>query len=171
MFKKGIGGSTVEKELNKLKPIPGAPEPIGHEEFKVRIQKLGKLMQRESVSMIYINAGPNLYYFTGTRWSPSERMVGAILLPDEVLIYVVPEFEIGTIKDFMGVQGEILAWEDHENVFEVISDRIAMKNSMKKILNETQFKKFEKMRKSRKMKGKRGMMLTEQRATKKRNRR
>ena len=52
----------------------------------------------------------------------------------------------------------------------VLDDRIAMKNSMKKILNETQFKKFEKMRKSRKMKGKR-RMLTEQRATKKRNRR
>ena len=52
----------------------------------------------------------------------------------------------------------------------VLDDKIAMKNSMKKILNETQFKKFEKMRKSRKMKGKR-RMLTAQRATKKRNRR
>ena len=96
MLKNGIGGSTIEKELNKLKPIHGAPNPIAQEEFKERLKKLCKLMQRESVDMIYINAGPNLYYFTGTRWSPSERLVGALLLPDESLIYIVPDFEIGT---------------------------------------------------------------------------
>lgn len=137
MLKNGIGGSTIEKELNKLKPIPGAPNPVAQDGFNERLQKLCKLMQKESVDMIYINAGPNLYYFTGTRWSPSERLVGALLLPDETLIYIVPDFEIGTIKDFMGVQGEILAWEEHENVFEVISEKIAIKNEFRLGIDDT----------------------------------
>lgn len=137
MLKNGIGGSTIEKELNKLKPIPGVPDLIAQDEFKERLQKLCKLMQRESVDMIYINAGPNLYYFTGTRWSPSERLVGALLLPNESLIYIVPDFEIGTIKDFMGIQGEILAWEEHENVFEVVSEKIAKKNDFRLGIDDT----------------------------------
>ncbi|WP_034917790.1 M24 family metallopeptidase [Gillisia sp. CAL575] len=137
MNKNGIGGSSVEKELQKLKPLHGAPEPIVENEFKGRLQKLCGLMKQESVEMIYINAGPNLYYFTGTKWSPSERLVGAILFPDETLIYVVPEFEIGTVLEYMGIQGEILPWKEHENVFQVISDKIAIKKDFKLAIDDT----------------------------------
>ncbi len=137
MYKNGIGGSTVQKELEKLKPLPGLPEPIKENEYKSRLQKLCDIMKRDSIQMTYINAGPNLYYFTGTRWSPSERMVGAILLPDETLIYIVPDFEIGTIQDFMEVRGEILSWDDHENVFEIISERIGIEKDFTLAIDDT----------------------------------
>lgn len=39
-------------------------------------------------------------YFTGVRWSPSERMVGAILPADGALEYLAPAFEEGSIRDF-----------------------------------------------------------------------
>ena len=36
-------------------------------------------MQERGLNALYLNAGTNLYYFTGTRWGASERMVGALL--------------------------------------------------------------------------------------------
>jgi Xaa-Pro dipeptidase len=42
-------------------------------------------MKEHSIKAVYLNAGTNLYYFTGTLWSASERMVGALLFEDGTL--------------------------------------------------------------------------------------
>jgi Xaa-Pro dipeptidase len=72
-------------------------------------------MQAHGVAAVYLNAGSNLTYFSGTRWSPSERMVGAILPAVGKLAYIAPAFEEGTIRKFMVVPGEIHCWDEHEN--------------------------------------------------------
>ena len=98
---KGIGGSTIEAELNAIQPIAHLVQPIQKEEFQQRIDKACKLMQEQSVPAMYLHAGTNLYYFTGMKWNASERMVGAVLFPNGKLIFIAPEFEKGTIFDFM----------------------------------------------------------------------
>ena len=115
MNKYGIGGSTSEKELAKIQPLKSSVKPIQKEEFKQRIHKICNLMKANNVQAIYVNAGANLLYFTGTYWSASERMVGAILLPNEEVHYIAPNFEKGTIQEFLEVEGTIHCWEEHEN--------------------------------------------------------
>ena len=118
----GIGGSTPEEELSKL-VIPNIkPDPIKEEEFKNRIEKACKALKEKDLDALYINAGTNLYYFTNTLWNPSERMVGALLFADGNLMYVVPEFEIGTFNDFIGIDGEIIPWAEHESPVQKIAD-------------------------------------------------
>ncbi|WP_439127954.1 M24 family metallopeptidase [Polaribacter sp.] len=111
----GIGGSTPEIELEKITPLENCPEPIQKEEYKNRIQKVCKLMVENNVQAMYLNAGTNLLYFTGTHWHASERMVGVIILPNEEVHYIAPNFEIGTIKDFLEIEGKIHGWEEHES--------------------------------------------------------
>ncbi|WP_435416595.1 M24 family metallopeptidase [Polaribacter aestuariivivens] len=115
MNKFGIGGSTPEIELAKIKPLANTVQPIQKEEYKQRIQKVCKLMKANNVKAMYLNAGANLLYFTGTHWNASERMVGAIVLPNEDVHYIAPVFEIGTIQDFLEIEGKIHGWEEHEN--------------------------------------------------------
>ena len=112
--KYGIGGSTAEAELEKLVAPKDKPSPVSKEEFRQRIQKASQAMQAVNLDALYINVGTNLYYFTGTRWNPSERLVGAVLFATGELYYVVPEFEIGTLQDFIEVEGEIVPWQEHE---------------------------------------------------------
>jgi Xaa-Pro dipeptidase len=119
--KYGIGGSTVEKELQKLGVLTESPSPVPKEEFKERIEKASKKLIAEKYDALYINAGTNLYYFTGTRWNPSERLVGAVLLATGELYYIVPEFEIGTLQDYIEVEGNIVSWEEHESPTEKIA--------------------------------------------------
>jgi Xaa-Pro dipeptidase len=116
---KGVGGSTIEAELNAIQPTAHLVEPIQKEEFQQRIEKACQLMQKQNVPALYLHAGTNLFYFTGMKWNPSERMVGALLFPNGNLIYIAPEFEKGTIFDFMLIEGRVICWEEHESPYEL----------------------------------------------------
>ncbi len=121
----GIGGSNAETELARLVKHDIKPAPIGEQEFFHRLEKARVALKKEGLDALYINAGTNLYYFTGTQWKPSERMVGALLFADGSLQYVVPEFEIGTFEKFMEIKGEMLSWQEHENPVEKIAKIMA----------------------------------------------
>lgn len=122
--KYGIGGSTAEEELSKLREPTDKPAPIQTKEFQNRIDKACAALKEEGLDALYINAGTNLYYFTNTQWNPSERLVGALLFADGNLKYVVPEFEIGTFNDFIGIKGEIIPWLEHESPVQKIAEAV-----------------------------------------------
>ncbi|MGJ5642578.1 aminopeptidase P family protein [Formosa sp. S-31] len=116
----GIGGSTIEAELAAIQPKAHLVSPVSGEVFPERIQRALQFMKQEGVSALYLHAGTNLYYFTGTRWHSSERMVGALVLPDGSVHYIAPQFEEGTILDFMEYEGPVHGWEEHESPFELL---------------------------------------------------
>lgn len=116
---KGIGGSTIKAELEAIKPIAHLVKPIQKEEFQQRIDKACKLMQQQNVPALYLHAGTNLFYFTGMKWNSSERMVGALLFPNGKLIFIAPEFEKGTIFDFMLIKGDVVCWEEHKSPYQL----------------------------------------------------
>ncbi|WP_289022585.1 Xaa-Pro peptidase family protein [uncultured Salegentibacter sp.] len=120
----GIGGSSAGEEILKLKEPGHKPESIKDEEFQNRINKACEALKLNGLDALYINAGTNLYYFTNTKWNPSERLVGALLFADGSLYYVLPEFEIGTFKDFIGISGELLPWLEHESPIQKIAEVI-----------------------------------------------
>ncbi|HEX9600402.1 MAG TPA: aminopeptidase P family N-terminal domain-containing protein, partial [Mariniflexile sp.] len=129
MNKFGIGGSTIEVELNAIKPVAHVIKPIQEAEYKSRIQKACELMKAQNAQAMYLNAGTNLLYFTGTHWHASERMVGVILLPNGDLHYIAPHFEKGTVLDFMTIEGDIHCWEEHENPY-LLLNTILKENSI-----------------------------------------
>ena len=116
----GIGGATAENELKALKPLEVNVKPIEKEEYKQRIYKVCQLMKAGNVKAMYVNAGTNLLYFTGTHWPNSERLVGALILPNEEVHYIVPRFEKGTIQDFFEIEGVIHCWEEHESPYALL---------------------------------------------------
>ena len=128
MNKYGIGGSTPAIELAKIQPLKSKIKPIQKAEYKQRIQKVCGLMKANNIQAIYVNAGTNLLYFTGTHWSASERMVGALLLQNEEVHYIAPNFEKGTIRDFLEVEGTIHCWEEHENPYKLFFDVLKENN-------------------------------------------
>lgn len=128
--KYGIGGSTAKAELEKLITPAIQPAPIKKEEFRQRTERATKALKAAKLDALYINAGTNLYYFTGTRWNPSERLVGAVLLNTGKIYYVVPEFEIGTLQDFIEIEGEIIPWQEHESPIEKIAALFSENSSL-----------------------------------------
>lgn len=117
----GVGGQTAKQALANLDKIRTKMTtgivPIQDAEFEARISKAQHLMTEHELGAVYLNAGTNLYYFTGTRWHASERMVGALLTQTGELHYISPYFEISTLEGFMRIEGQVHGWQEHESPY------------------------------------------------------
>lgn len=123
----GVGGSGEQEQLAQLGDMTAGIEAISIAEMQERLMNACELMQVAGFDAVYLNAGTNLYYFTGTRWSPSERMVGALLTAAGELHYIAPAFERGTLEGYMTLPGEIHCWEEHESPYGLMGDVLAAK--------------------------------------------
>jgi Xaa-Pro dipeptidase len=110
-----IGGKTRQAALDALSNMTDGAQPITLDEHRARIERAQAFMAEQGIAALYLHAGSNLTYFTGTKWSPSERMVGAVLPARGELAYIAPAFEENTIRNFMLVEGGIACWDEHEN--------------------------------------------------------
>ncbi len=115
----GVGGSTAEQEMTQLSDMTQGIAPIVRAEYQSRIKKAQRLMKQHGLDAIYLNAGTNLYYFTGTRWGSSERMVGAVLSANGQLEYIAPYFEIDTLMGSMLIKGEVHGWHEHQSPYQL----------------------------------------------------
>lgn len=118
----GVGGSSQEEALGRLSNMLNGVEPISLAEYTARIEKAQRRMAQLGLDAMFLSAGANLEYFTGVRWNPSERMVGAILPAKGALEYLAPAFEEGTIRDFMVVEGPVNGWQEHESPYRLLLD-------------------------------------------------
>ena len=115
----GIGGKTMDQALAALSDMSGAMVAIGKGEHLQRIARAQAFMRQHGIAAVYLDAGTNMSYFTGTKWHASERMVGAIMPASGALEYIAPAFEESTIKDFMLVEGAINCWHEHESPYQL----------------------------------------------------
>ena len=120
-----IGGKSMDEALAGLSDMTGGMTAIGKEEHQQRIARAQAFMQARGIAAVYLNAGTNMTYFTGTKWYASERMVGAILPASGALEYIAPAFEESTILDFMLVEGKVNCWEEHESPYQLFVDVLA----------------------------------------------
>ena len=131
---KGVGGKTIDEALAGLSDMSSGAEPITHGEYKSRIEKAQSLMNEQGIDALYLHAGSSLYYFTGTRWRGSERMVGALLLPAGAPVYIAPAFEEGTLQQFMTIEGDVLTWEEHESPYGLIREHLNTMGILKGVI-------------------------------------
>ncbi|MFG4004960.1 M24 family metallopeptidase [Flavobacterium aquidurense] len=124
----GVGGSNANTELEKIQNMTLNVKAIQPEEYLLRIQKAVSIIKTAGFKALYLNAGTNLYYFTGTKWNASERMVGALLFEDGSLEYIVPKFEEGTFNKYKQIDGEINCWEEHESPYALFGKILQNKN-------------------------------------------
>ncbi len=117
----GVGETTTAEALAKLTDMSLDSEAVMRDEFEKRIEKLQLLMRKLGVQAIYLHAGTNLYYFTGLRWSPSERMVAAVVPAEGDLIYIAPNFELDTLRDYWMFESQIFGCHEHESPYELFS--------------------------------------------------
>ncbi|WP_417319411.1 M24 family metallopeptidase [Emcibacter sp.] len=118
----GVGGSTAELELKKLTDMTSGVSPVSEAEYTERLATAQRLMKEHGLKAVFLNAGSNMTYFTGTPWYASERMVGVILPAEGAPEYIAPVFEIGTLEDFMTVRGPVNGWQEHESPYALFGD-------------------------------------------------
>ncbi len=120
----GVGGKTKEAALSALSDMTAGIRPITKQEVSTRIGKAQEVMQSHGIAAIWIHAGTNLTYFTGTIWHPSERMVGAILPAEGAIEYIAPYFEQNTLRDYMVIEANVNVWHEHESPYRLFVETL-----------------------------------------------
>jgi Xaa-Pro dipeptidase len=120
-----IGGATRDAALATLSNRMAGVQPIDDDEYRARVARAQSLMRAQGIAALYVHAGSNLYYFTGLRWRPSERMVGAVIPARGALQYIAPHFELGSLRDFWLLPAPVQTWHEHESPYQLVVDTIA----------------------------------------------
>ena len=100
------------------------PPAITPPERLARLAKARALMQRAGLGAILIEPGASLDYFTGVRWSRSERLTAALIPATGDPIIVTPFFEKPSVAESLGIPAEIRTWDEHEEPLKLVADRL-----------------------------------------------
>jgi Xaa-Pro dipeptidase len=121
----GIAGASAAARRSwaaaDLTQPSSAPEPISAIERQARIAKAQLLMRRHGFSALLIEPGSCLVYFTGVRWSRSERLTCAIIPVEGEIGVVTPFFEEPSVRESLAVPAQVRTWQEHEDPLALVA--------------------------------------------------
>ncbi len=120
----GVGGSSFEAELAKLKPMTHGIEPIVVGEFRQRVAKAQALLREQGLQALYLDTSTSLAYFTGIQLNLTERLHGAVIPVEGEVAYLSPTFEEPKTREYMKFGDDVRCWEEHEDPTELVVETI-----------------------------------------------
>jgi Xaa-Pro dipeptidase len=109
------GASVPSASDTRGRSLTADAKPISAEERRTRIAALQKLMSERKVAAFLVECGSSLEYFTGIRWSRSERVTLAIIPAAGETVVVTPAFEEPSVRETLQVTADVRPWNEHEN--------------------------------------------------------
>ena len=119
---RGVGGSTIEAELARLRARRDEVPAIGDDERADRIARLQAAMRAEGVQALYLDASTSTFYFTGVRLHGSERLHGVVVPAAGEIAYITPAFEAEKLETMIRLPGRICRWHEHEDPAALVLD-------------------------------------------------
>jgi Xaa-Pro dipeptidase len=107
----------VPEHIQKLKRMTAGVVPISDAERRARIAKAQRLMGEHKLDAIYVEPGSSMFYFTGMRWSTSERMLAVVIPQHGELAWVCPKFEEERARELIRFGNDIRTWEEDESPY------------------------------------------------------
>ena len=120
-------GSSQPDAIRRLRRMTDNVVPITMDERRSRIDKAQKLMREQKIDAIYIEPGSSMFYYTGMRWSTSERMLAMVIPARGEIAWVCPKFEEERARELIQIGTDIRTWEEDESpyqrVAQILKDR------------------------------------------------
>ena len=117
----------VPEPIRKLRRMTDGVVPISLDERRARIETARRLMRQNRIDAIYIEPGATMLYYTGMRWSTSERMFAVVIPARGEIAWVCPKFEEERARELIKIGDDIRTWEEdaspYQRVAEIFRDR------------------------------------------------
>ncbi|HEX3234166.1 MAG TPA: Xaa-Pro peptidase family protein [Gemmatimonadales bacterium] len=117
----GEPGCDLPAPIRRLKPMTEGIRPIGDEERRVRIEKGQRLMTEQGVGAVLIEPGTTMAYFTGVRWSSSERTFAVLIPARGEPGWICPAFEEARARELIRFGTDVRTWQEDESPFRLIA--------------------------------------------------
>ena len=102
-----------------LASMTGGVVKISSAERQARIARAQALMRAQGYSALVIEPGSSMIYFTGVRWSRSERPTLALLPADGEPCIVTPHFEEPSVRESLNVPAQVRVWHEDQNAMAI----------------------------------------------------
>ncbi len=114
------GAAPLPPAVLALKNRRGEAKPITLEEREARLQRARQLMVENHQDAILVAGDTSLTYYTGMRWTNSERLMCFVLPAKGKPFFVCPHFEKGRLDERMdsvpeGKSAAIYLWQEDES--------------------------------------------------------
>jgi Xaa-Pro dipeptidase len=117
----------LPESIRKLRKMTEGIVPISLDERRARIEKARRLMRENKIDAIYVEPGSSMFYYTGMRWSTSERMFAMVIPARGEIAWVCPKFEEERARELIAIGNDIRTWEEDESPYrrvgEIFRDR------------------------------------------------
>lgn len=110
------------------------PPGISVQERQSRLERACRIMQREGIGTLLVEAGSSLNYFTGIEWWRSERLTAMALSADGDMMIVTPGFEEPSIREMLALPASIQVWQEDENPSQLIAGWMEQRGLLKRPL-------------------------------------
>ena len=122
-----IGAQPLPDSIRRLRPLSLPVVPISDAERLARIEKARRLMVDNGIAAIFLEPGSTMYYYTGVRWSLSERPFGVVIPATGELAYITPGFEEERARELIKFSNDVRVWQEDESpyarVAQILRDR------------------------------------------------
>ena len=78
-------------------------------------------MRANGIGAVLIEPGSSLIYFTGVRWSRSERLTAAVLPVEGSALIVTPFFEEPSVRESLGIAADVRVWQEDEDPLKLVA--------------------------------------------------
>lgn len=119
MLGAGLARAAPPAKAEGLSPMTGGVVPISQAEREGRIDRLQALMKAKGMGAFLVESGSALVYFTGVKWSRSERPTVALIPVEGEPVIVTPHFEEPSVRETLGVKASVRVWQEDENAMEI----------------------------------------------------
>jgi Xaa-Pro dipeptidase len=95
--------------------------PISDAERLARIEKARRLMVEHGIDAMLLEGGSSMFYYTGVRWSTSERPFVVVIPARGDLAWVTPAFEEQRARELIRFSTDVCVWQEDESPYRVIA--------------------------------------------------
>jgi len=106
------------KDVNKIPKV----------EYLQRQNRIMNYFQSSEVTALILEPGANMEYFTGIRWSLSERPFLYLMLANQSSFWICPSFEVRRAVELIG-NATIWFWEEDESPYELVGKALGYEES------------------------------------------
>jgi Xaa-Pro dipeptidase len=107
--------------LRALSPMTAGVVPISDDERQARLARAQRLMGEQGIGALLLEPGTSMSYFTGMRWSLSERPFVAVLPARGELSWVCPAFEEERARQLIRFGTDVRVWQEDESPYRLIA--------------------------------------------------
>ena len=115
---------SVPAAIRDLKPMLDGVQPISDAERHGRIEKAQRLMREQKIGALVLEGGASMFYFTGTRWTATDKTFALVMPAQGDLSWVVPQADAAQAQQAIRMGHDIRPWSDGDDPYKLIAQAL-----------------------------------------------